>query len=312
MIGIHEIASYVPSNHIDNLAQGRSFGKSDDFIRKKIGALKLPQKGATEETSDLAVFAVNRLIAKSTLSPEQIQALVIVTQNGDAWGLPHTSAIVQRKLMLSNNLATFDVSLGCSGYVYGLMILKGFMESAGLEHGVLVTADPYSKIIDQADSTTSLLFGDAATATWIGENSEWIIGKSLYLTDGSGADYLYVRNGILEMNGRQIFNFVALNVPEQIIKVLMKEGLQQEDIDLYCLHQGSAAIIEAVAKSFPKVRDRFMLNMGETGNTISSSIPLLLEDFLWRPGLQRILLSGFGVGLSISTTIIQKMRCCND
>jgi 3-oxoacyl-[acyl-carrier-protein] synthase-3 len=308
MTGINAVASYIPPCYVDNLVRGKSFGESEDFIRGKIGALKLPQKSATQETSDLAALAVERLIGKSALKPEQIQVLVVVTQNGDGCGLPHTSAIVQRKLGLSNDLAAFDVSLGCSGYVYGLMILTSFMEGSGLEQGVLVTADPYSKVINQRDRITSLLFGDAATASWIGKDPAWTIGKPLYWTDGNGADYLCVRDRTLEMNGRQIFNFAALKVPEQIKKLLEQEGLQEEDIDIYCLHQGSAAMVEVVAKSFPKVRDRFILNMIATGNTVSSSIPLLLEDVLCRPDIQRVLISGFGVGLSLSTTIIQKRR----
>jgi 3-oxoacyl-[acyl-carrier-protein] synthase III len=85
--------------------------------------------------------------------------------------LPHTAAIVQDKLGLPTHVAAFDISLGCSGYVYGIYAMKGFMEAAGLKNGLLVTADPYSKIVDPEDRNTTMLFGDAATATWMGEDA---------------------------------------------------------------------------------------------------------------------------------------------
>src|SRR5690606_34876431 len=114
------------------------------------------------------------------------QALVVVTQNGDGEGLPHTSALVQTKLGLSTTVAAFDVSLGCSGYVYGLAILKGLMETAGMTDAILITADPYSKVIDPTDRVTTLLFGDAATATLLSNRGEWHIHTPTFGTDGAG------------------------------------------------------------------------------------------------------------------------------
>ena len=147
MIGIKSIASYVPANGVDNYAQGAKFSKDEDFILGKIGSAFLPRKDADQETSDLCVEAVNALFANNPqLKRESIDALIVVTQNGDAEGLPHTAAIVQDKLGLPTHVAAFDISLGCSGYVYGIYAMKGFMEAAGLKNGLLVTADPYSKI----------------------------------------------------------------------------------------------------------------------------------------------------------------------
>jgi len=306
VIGIKCIAAYVPKQSIDNIAQGEVFGESEEFIRTKIGATKLPRKDEMEETSDLAASAVRKLTDGSTLEPNQIDALVIVTQNGDGCGLPHTAAAVQDKLGLESNVAAFDVSLGCSGYVYGLSILKGFMQEAGLKNGVLVTADPYSKIVDPDDRVTSLLFGDAASATWLSADAEWDIGKPLLATDGSGGENLAVRNGRLAMNGRQVFSFAALRVPPQIKQLLQQEKLESTDIDLYCIHQGSAAIVDAVSRRFQEVKDRFVLDMDETGNTVSSTIPLLLIKYCDKPEVQRILISGFGVGLSWASSILTR------
>lgn len=309
MIGIRAVASKIPENRIDNLKQADKFGETPEFICKKIGAVSLPVIDAGSETSDLAAGAVQNLSAQHGLALDAIDALVVVTQNPDGMGLPHTSAIVQHKLGLSSRVAAFDVSLGCSGYVYGLSILRGLMDQAGLRNGVLVTADPYSQVINREDRVTSLLFGDVATATWLSDDANWSFRSPLLETDGSGRESLYVDGSKqLRMNGRLVFNFAATRVPQQISRFLESAGLQPEDIDIFCLHQGSAAIIDAIARSYPNVRDRFVKDIRETGNTVSSSIPLLLEKHVVGHEINRALVCGFGVGLSWATNIIEKVR----
>lgn len=307
MIGIKAIASYVPTRGIDNIGHALEIGETEEFIRNKIGAVHLPRKESEQETSDLAVLAVQSLLDKCPeLDKVKVDAIVLVSQNPDGEGLPHTAAILQNKLGLPVTVATFDVSLGCSGYVYGLFVLKGFLEASGLENGILVTCDPYSKIVYMNDRVTSLLFGDAATATWLGENPEWELDAVAYGTNGAGAEYLKTEQKRLYMNGRQVFNFAITQVEPHIKQLLERQMLAAEDIDLFCLHQGSAAIVDAIAKRFGELSDRFVKDMLETGNTVSSSIPLLLEKHAFGSDAKRILISGFGVGLSWATAIISK------
>lgn len=307
MIGIKAIASYVPNGFVDNIDHALAFGETEEFIKGKIGAVRLPRKEEHQETSDLAAQAVLALFEKCPkLGKATIDALVVVTQNPDGEGLPHTAAILQNKLGLPTTVAAFDISLGCSGYVYGLFVLKGFLEASGLENGILVTADPYSKIVDPDDRVTSLLFGDAATATWLGKMPLWTLDTVAYGTDGSGADHLKVKQSRLQMNGRQVFNFASIQVAPHIKQLLERVNLTPVDIDLFCLHQGSAAILDAIAKRFGDISERFVKDMMNTGNTVSSSIPLLLEKRAFHDGLNRILISGFGVGLSWATAIISK------
>lgn len=309
MIGIQAIASYIPNSCIDNLEQAEKFGETADFIESKIGALSLPVMGHESKTSDLALHAVQSLCAESCLEPTAIDTLIVVTQNPDGYGLPHTAAIVQHKLGLSSKVAAFDVSLGCSGYVYGLSIIRGLMEQADLQNGVLVTADPYSKVINRQDRVTSLLFGDASTATWLKKDAKWSFGIPLLETDGSGAENLHVdQQRKLCMNGRQVFNFAAIRVPQQIDCYLEREGLLPTDIDLFCLHQGSAAIIDAISRRYPNIRDRFLVDMRDTGNTVSSSVPLLLKKHMLGTCINRVLISGFGVGLSLATNLIERVK----
>lgn len=305
-MNIHSIASYVPSSHVNNIDQAHTFGETEAFLRSKIGALTLPRKEDDEETSDLAVRAVQALFAKGGCSAADIDALIVVTQNGDGYNLPHTSAIVHRKLGLPRHVAVFDVSLGCSGYVYGLQILKSFLKESGLKKGVLLTADPYSKIIDKKDRSTAMLFGDAATATLISEDGCWDLSKPIFGSDGQGAAHICVENDFFHMNGRQVFNFALTVIPKEIQSLLAQEKLSVEDIDAFCLHQGSAGIVDAISRYFPSVKHRFRINMENLGNTVSSSIPLILEEEINKKNISRILISGFGVGLSWGSMVLYR------
>ncbi len=309
MIGIKAIAAHIPKQSLNNIERAQGFGEAEDFVRSKIGALRLPVKEATQETSDLAMLAVQALFEQCPeFSKDDVDAIVVVTQNPDGEGLPHTAAILQDKLGLPLTVAAFDISLGCSGYVYGLFALKGFLEVSGLTNGILVTADPYSKVVDPADRVTSLLFGDAATATWLGPSPRWKLDAVAYGTNGAGAAYLKTEKQRLHMNGRQIFNFALSQVAPHINGLLQREGLSAEAVDLYCLHQGSAAIVDAIARQFPGLEDRFVKDMLETGNTVSSSIPLLLRKCAFEGEASRMVLCGFGVGLSWASTIISKSQ----
>ena len=169
-----------------------------------------------------------------------------------------------------------------------------------------MTADPYSKIVDPNDRVTSLLFGDAATATWLGKSPLWSLDAVAYGTDGSGSGHLKIEQRRLQMNGRQVFNFATTQVAPHIKQLLERKNLSPADIDLFCLHQGSAAVFDAIAKRFGDNAERFVKDMTYTGNTVSSSIPLLLEKRAFHGGLNRILISGFGVGFSWATAIISK------
>ena len=305
MIGIRSIASYIPEGRVDNIAQAERFGRDAEFVQNKLGTTTLAIKADDEETSDLCVGAVQNLLAKNAdLKLEDVQALVVVTQNGDAEGLPHTSAIVQHKLGLPTHAACFDVSLGCSGYVYGLYVLKGFMQAAGLKNAILVTADPYSKIVDRADRMTTLLFGDAATATWMTEDPVWELGPARFGGDGGGAEYLVVKDGHFHMNGRQVFNFASLKIIPHMQEVLDELNLSFDDVDSICLHQGSGAIVDAIAKRLGDNGSKVIKDMFGAGNTVSSSIPMLLEHYAFNNDWRNTLLSGFGVGLSWGSALL--------
>ena len=305
MIGIKFISTYIPQKRVSNLDLMTKFDVDHSFLANKVGVLSRAIKSDQEDTSDMAMKALENLLEVSGLSKDQIQALVVVTQNPDT-NLPHVSGLLHGKANLPADCAAFDISLGCSGYVYGLSILKSFMDSNGLKYGVLVTSDPYSKIIDPNDKSTSLLFGDAATATLIGPDPVMTLGSFDFGTQGDLKGSLVCRNGTLQMNGRDVFNFAATVVPLHVEKFLDKIALNKEDVDCYLFHQGSRYIIETLTKrlglDFSKVR----IGIEQVGNVVSSSIPILLKSELEDISIKTILLCGFGVGLSCASCICKR------
>jgi len=152
MIGIKEIASYIPKNRVSNLSKKDLFGVDEYFITNKIGVKEKALKESNDKASDLCIYAFDTLLQKSYIKKENIDIVIVVTQNPD-YAIPHTSAILHKKLQLKNNCVCFDISLGCSGYVNGLAIIKSFMESYNLNNGLLFTSDQYSSIIDEYDKT---------------------------------------------------------------------------------------------------------------------------------------------------------------
>jgi 3-oxoacyl-[acyl-carrier-protein] synthase-3 len=304
MIGIESIGVYVPSSYDDNFENALRFKESKEFVSNKIGAIKLP-KAEDGSAAQMGYKAVLDLINKSGLKKEEIDALIVVTQNPDHGGIPHTSSVIHNNLDLDNNVSCFDLGLGCSGYVYGLSVLKSHMIEMGFKKGILITSDPYSNIIDVNDRVTSMLFGDAATATLLSNEAIFSISRPALQTQGEDNPSLQ-KNTYLDMNGRAVFNFAATYVPKQIKNYLTDNNI--EDVDLYILHQGSKAIVDTIRRKIGQDSCVIPFDIKNTGNTISSSVPLLLEKYLEKNKYKKIILSGFGVGLSWATILIERVN----
>ncbi|HSI57156.1 MAG TPA: ketoacyl-ACP synthase III [Ideonella sp.] len=306
-IGIRAVSAYRPETRLDNLAAAAGLDADPAFVADKIGLLHLSRKAADQDTSDLACAAARRLFAEHGLAPEAVECLVLVTQTPDHRGLPHTSAVVHHKLALPSHCAVFDISLGCSGYVHGLAVAKAFMQAQGFRNGLLLTADPYSKIVDPTDRDTALLFGDGASATWLSDDPVWQLGPCDFgIASGQHAALQVDDAGRLAMNGRAVFNFAASQVPLSVARLLAKAGLTMADIDLALLHQGSRYIVESLAKRIG-AENKAPFAATEYGNTVSSSVPMLLAEHV-PEAARRLLLCGFGVGLAWATCLLEKAK----
>jgi 3-oxoacyl-[acyl-carrier-protein] synthase III len=312
--GISSIASYLPGEPIgnENLVETHQFDEA--FIRDKLGIHTRHYAGENEFVSDLAIAAVEKLVADQNIDKASIRLLVVITQTPD-YCLPNVAALVQAGAGLPTDIAAFDVSLGCSGYVYGLALAQGMMEVQNFDSAILVTAETYSKIISPDDRATSPLFGDAATATLLTRNPVYGLGRSVFGTDGLGAEGLIARgSGVrrdveepLFMDGRAIFNFAMKRIPGLIEECLAANELSKEDICAWVFHQASRYMLESIAPRIGLPKDGLLIDLAEVGNTTSSTIPIALEKSILplseRP--KHVMLCGFGVGLSWGAIVLK-------
>lgn len=307
----------------------RATGADAKFIIEKVGVRERHILDSDESGVGLSVAACLSLLARFPALRQEIDLVVCVTQNPDQ-RIPHNSAKIVFELGLGSQVASFDISLGCSGYVYGLQIVEGFLASTGLKNALLITCDPYSRVIAAENKDTNCVFGDAATVTWVkssGKRSRMLACD--FGTDGSqsgaisipagGASrpffsianpetQMYERDELrLHMLGRSVFYFVLSRVPESIGKCLERAGLCIDDIDYFALHQGSLYMLDALANKVSIPQEKLLKNMAHYGNTVSSSIPLLLAELDQKQKMDgaRVLVSGFGVGLSWATAVLQ-------
>ncbi len=306
MIGVGAIGLEVPETRVSNLARAARYETTESFIREKLGFLEVARKAPGQETSDLCVAAARRLF-EGGVRPDRVECAVVVTQNPDGRGLPHTAAIVHRKLGLASGCLTFDISLGCSGYVAALALVRGMMQSLGMRRGLLFTADPYSKILNEADRDTELLFGDAATVTELTDAPQWEIGEFDFGTRGDLCDAIRVgEDGKLAMNGRAVLTFAAVAAPESIRRAAEKNGITLGQVDRFVVHPGSKYMVDAIAERLG-MPGGIPFTAGRYGNTVSSSLPLALATELSATD-RVVLISGFGVGLCWATTVLRRIR----
>lgn len=304
--GIERIGVCLPEDSLDVCALGERFDANPQFVREKIGFESLRRKDSGEQCSDLCVRAFDDLIGNHTVDCSKVDCVVVVTQNPDH-GIPHASAIVHHKLKLDASVACFDLSLGCSGYVQGLSVIRGFLSDNGFRAGLLFTADPYSLVMDENDRDTVMLFGDAATCSLISQTPRYRMGKTSFFTDSQHWRAAHIPTGgrFLKLDGNLIFRFVVKQVPRQIHQCLELNDCELDKIDLFLVHQGSKFLVDTLASSLHIPTSKMPFGASSIGNTVSSSLPLLLREHLdsdTRPS--PILLAGFGSGLSSAVNIL--------
>lgn len=325
---IQAIRSYLPERRVSNEDLAREFGDWDVAkIYQKTGIATRAIAGPDECASDLGISAARRLFSEGLCSKGDIDFVLFCTQSPDYF-LPATACLVQSALGLSTSCGAVDINQGCSGFVYGLSIAKGLIESKVARGVLLITAETYSKYIHPLDRSVRTIFGDGASATLVCavESSTELLGPFVLGTDGSGAEQLIVRAGAarmrrsassaevaqdpagsplcsetLYMNGPEIFSFTLQRVPDLVCRTLQKASLKTEDVDLFVFHQANAFMLEHLRKKLGIPPDKFCVNMAHYGNTVSSTIPMALEkaiaDGQAKAG-NRVMVVGFGVGYS--------------
>lgn len=270
-------------------------------------------------TSDLCEAAANRLLGQLVWEKDSVDALIFVSQTPD-YRLPATACLLQHRLGLSPGIIALDVSLGCSGYVYGMWLGSMMIQTGAARRVLLCVGDTSSIMNDPEDRSTALLFGDAGTASAIEADGD--AGRATFLlgTDGAGGENLIVPKGAfrscaghakfenfasdtLYMDGGEIFNFTLKAVPALIRETIEAAGQTVDDYDLFLLHQANEFMIKHLGKKAKLPPEKVPINIGRYGNTSSATLPLLLADDAaerLKAGPAKIALFGFGVGYSWS------------
>ncbi len=275
-------------------------------IFAKTGIASRHVAGDGETALDLAERAARGLFSLHGVIADEIDFLLLCTQSSE-YVLPSSACLLQKRLEIPSTVGALSFDHGCSGYIYGLSLAKGLITGGMAKTVLLVTAETYTKYIAVEDKSTRTIFGDGAAATLIDEEVSSKIGAFSFGTDGSGAERLIVREGRLFMDGPEIFNFTLDVVPKTMDDVLAKNNLTREDIDLYVFHQANKFMLDTIRKVNGLPRDKFYVNLENTGNTVSSTIPIALKQLDEAGRLKagmKVMLMGFGVGLSWGATVI--------
>ncbi|MDR0336544.1 MAG: ketoacyl-ACP synthase III [Planctomycetaceae bacterium] len=333
---IRSIAYYLPENYLGNAELAQCFSNwTEEKIVSKLGIERRPIASLEETAVDMAVKAAENLFETGCCEPEEIDFLLFCTQSPDYF-LPTSACLIHERLGLPKSCGALDFNLGCSGYIYGLSLAKGIIETGAARKVLFITSETYSKYINREDRASRPLFGDGASATLISGipvDTETRIGPFVFGTDGSGADLLIVPAGghripktaetalelpdgkgnirskeQLKMHGPGIFSFAIDRVPPLVEELLDKSGKKREEIGCYIFHQANKYMLDRLQELCHLDELNYFNNMLQRGNTVSSSIPIAIVD-AWRSGMlqpnQLTMLIGFGVGLSWGGTLIQ-------
>lgn len=330
--GIIGMAAAVPFNTINNLTYTEHFPAEDvkDIVEKTgIRERRFAPPGMC--ASDLCFKAAEKLITDMNIDREEIDLLVFVSQTPD-YRMPATSVLLQHRLGLRKDTMAFDITLGCSAFVYALSVVYGLMQGGTIRKALLLDGETRSRVYSPKDRKTAFLFGDAGIAAVI-ERSE-TFGNSFFSlgSDGSKSDLIKMDAGgyrnpssidsltekVVDdhgnvrtdehgyMDGAEVFNFVIKEIPKNINEVLGYAGLEKTDIDYWLFHQANSYMNGYLAKKLGLGEEKVPSCIERFGNTSSVSIPLTMVTALQGPleSPNKLLLSGFGVGMSYASAVL--------
>jgi 3-oxoacyl-[acyl-carrier-protein] synthase III len=331
---IAAIKSHVPDLQVTNEALAE-IGKWDaETIHEKTGISVRRLARENECASDLGVAAAEKLFDNGDCRPKDIDFLLFCTQTPD-YLLPATACLIQDRLGLKRTCGALDFNLGCSGFVYGLALAKGIIETGAAENLLLITADTYTKLLHPSDFGVRAIFGDGAAATLIrGVDADYeAIGPFVFGTDGRGAKELMVPAGAMRMpvtedtfmelevepgifrsprnlymNGPEIFSFTLKTIPGLVNALLTKCEMSSADVDYFVFHQASRLVLDHLRKKMQIPDEKFSINLESCGNTVSSTIPMAMEASLEKGYLKqgfKVMLVGFGVGYSWGAAMVR-------
>lgn len=331
MAYIKGISYYLPEKVVTNEELLKEFPEwSVDKVASKVGVNSRHVASENETAGDMAEKAARSLFKEYNVDPKTVDFVLLCTQSPDHF-LPSTACILQDRLGIPTSAGALDYNLGCSGCVYGMAMGKSFVDSGMAKNVLLLTAETYNKYLHPSDKSNRSIFGDGAAACLISQEGFAEIGDVVLGTDGSGAKHLIVETGAarqktatgvvtidedghekhddyLYMNGSAIFNFTLEAVPVLMKEILVKNNISKEDVDYYVFHQANKFMLNTIRKVCVLPKDKFYVNLAETGNTVSSTVMIGLKQCV-EAGIitsgMKVMVTGFGVGLSWGGTILK-------
>lgn len=312
---ISQVAHYVPQKVVTNDDLAEIMDTSDEWISSRTG-IQRRHISTGQQTSDLAIAVAEELLVKSGYKAEELDFILLATITPDST-MPSTAARVQAAIGAVNAFA-FDLAAACSGFVFALATAEKFIQSGTYQKGLVIGAEVFSKVLDWTDRRTAVLFGDGAGGILLERAEEQhFLAERLY-TDGTKGGLESGMTGLsnpfyqgaavnpyLQMDGRAIFDFTVKTVSKSIRTLVDETG----EPDYVLLHQANLRLLEMMAPKIGLSREKFLANMQQYGNTSAASIPILLSEnvakgLIRMDGSQRILLSGFGGGLTWGNLLI--------
>ena len=321
---IKAISYYLPEKVLTNDELVKEFPEwSVDKVAQKVGVDSRHLAAENETAGDMAEKAAKKLFEEYAIDPKSIDFLMLCTQSPDYF-LPSTACVLQDRLGIPTTAGAFDYNLGCSGCIYGMAMAKGLIAAGIAKNVLLLTAETYNKYLHPSDKSNRSIFGDGAAACLISTEGFAEIGEFSLGTDGSGANNLIVKTGasrqksatgkfvedeeghvwyddFLYMNGGAIFNFTLDAVPAMMKDILAKNHMEKEEIDYFLFHQANKFMLNTIRKVCLLPKEKFYVNLENTGNTVSSTVMIGLEQCIEAGTIHKgmkVMVAGFGVGLS--------------
>jgi 3-oxoacyl-[acyl-carrier-protein] synthase-3 len=315
-VSITGLGSKVPDRIITNEDLAKFVDTSDEWIVERTGIRERRMADDGEALSDVALPACRDALAQAGLEGKDIDLLIVATVTPDM-AFPSTAAILADRLG-ATSAAAYDLSAGCTGFVYALAQGYGMVAGGLAARTLVVGGDLLSRILDWSDRSTLVLFGDGAGAVvleaapdrgFIGFElgADGAGGQSLWLP-GSGSRLFDPAVKYVKMNGPEVFRFATRILVQSAEELLAKCDVSIDDVDLYIPHQANMRIIDHATRKLGVPSDRVVINVDRYGNTSSGSIPLALADAAadgrLRPG-ELVLMTGMGAGLTWGSALIR-------
>jgi 3-oxoacyl-[acyl-carrier-protein] synthase-3 len=318
---------YVPERVLRNDDLSEMVDTSDEWVRTRTGIAERRIAEDDESTASMATRAAWRALRAAGVTPAQVDLIIVATATPDH-AIPATACIVQDALGASN-AAAFDLSAGCTGFVYALSVAADMVaarDGAGKKAtAVVIGSETLSRFVDWTDRSTCVLFGDGAGAVVLQANDSPGGVLSTFLgADGSGGDLLYVPAGgseepashrtvsqrlhYVRMRGREVFRFAVRAMPDAAQQVLKQAGLTPDDVDLLVPHQANQRILEAAGRALNLPEEKMYSNLERYGNTSAASIPIALCEAVEEGRIHRddvVVCVGFGAGLTWGATALR-------